>query len=222
MKKGKINIIEIYSQSRFIQDLLAQIYEEISVETFSYSALTFTNTESIAIIDIKNQMVFDDFIKLYLDLPVLYPVIILLPDGIKSTQKLESNLVTIIPKPLDCRILIKTIDSCSAVCLYRFSDSLFLDTKTLNIIKILDKKRIETKLTQIEYKILKYLIELKQKYIEEVVTEKEIATNVLGYHALSNTNTIKTHMHRLRQKLGADSSIIKRRINKYSIDSFQE
>ena len=220
MNKDKIKTITIYSQYNFIEDLLTQICKDFSLKTVPYSYLTPTaiSTElSIAVIDIKNQIVFNEIIKPYLQLYAPHPLIILAPNNLVTAEKFSSGSVTTLFKPLRYDTLLKTISYRAKSFIDKLANNIFLNAKTLSITKISGKKKTEIKLTDLEYKILKYLLEIRENSVKKTATEKEILTNVFGYHTLSNTNTLKAHIHRLKQKLGIDSSLITRSSNKYAI-----
>jgi hypothetical protein len=211
MKNSKIKNIAIYSESNFISKILSQLCKDFLLETFPYSCFTSTtiNTKpSIAIIDIKNQMVFDKIIEPYLSFYEFYPVLLLATSElmIPKNSFTTNSSIDILRKPLKYKALIEKIYNRSSNCIDQVSSNIFLNSKTLNLIRILNKEKIETKLTELEFKLLKYILDV------QAATEQEILNNVFKYNSLSSTNTFKVHLHRLKQKLGF--SIIERKDNR--------
>ena len=220
MNKNKIKTITVYSQYNFIENLLTQTCKDFFLKTTPYSSLTFTATNtkaSISVIDVKNQTVFNEIIKSYLRAHIFHFLIILAPNNLISAETFSHNSAIILFKPLKYQTLLKTINHYTTSFIDKLAHNVFLNAKTLSIIKISRKKKTEIKLTNLEYKILKYLLKISKSNNKKIATEKEILTNVFEYHVLSNTNTLKAHIYRLKRKLGIDLDIIKRSNNKYAI-----
>jgi len=218
MEKAKLEIISIYSESKFVSNFLAQTCQDICLETFPYSSFTSIppTSESISILDIQNQIVFDKFIKPVLRSHVFYPIILLVPSDLIIISSIPSNL-TILLKPLQYKLLLKSINSNKIKFVHKLSNNTFLNTKTSSLIKIFKGYSNEVKLTHLELEILNYLLKIRNNGSKESSSEQEILSDVFGYHALSHTNTLKTHIHRLKRKLGADSPIIQQKKNGYML-----
>jgi DNA-binding response OmpR family regulator len=258
MSTSKIKAITIYGESSFVPKILSQVFKDFLVETFPYSdfAATAINVRpSIVLADVRNQIVFDKAIKPYLQFYSLYPLILLIPNDIIIPEGCHGSQLEVLAKPVTHKELSIAIENHTLDCVCQITQDLFLNHKTMSLIKIAQNLSrttnglprryaprndgmiirhceehlprrssksegggdaaicwseqagagVETKLTSLEFKILKYLLEVK------ATTEKEILTNVFGYHDASSTNTFKVHLHRLRQKLGFD--LIERKDN---------
>ena len=214
MKSNNIKTITIYSDSNLIHKFLSQTCQDFLLKTAPYSHFTHTTTNiwpSISVIDVRNQILFDKTIKPCLRSHAFCPLLLLIPNDLIILETFSSNLITVLTKPIKYQALIKTINHYKTNCIYQLSCDTFLNTKTLNLIKILNNENIEIKLTQLEFKILKYFLEIQNNDEKNYATEKEILNHVFRYNDLSSTNTFKVHMHRLKQKLG--SNVIQRKNN---------
>jgi DNA-binding response OmpR family regulator len=247
MKTNQIKAITIYGESSFIPKVLSQVCKDFLLETFPYSdfAATAINARpSIVLVDVRNQMVFDKAIKPYLQFYSLYPLILLIPNDILIPEGCHGSQLDVLAKPLTYRELSAAIESRLVDCIYQISQDVFLNCKSMSLIKThlvkgsqLTKDglqqsfspsndecsgdqpytrhcersaAIHLQLTPLEFRILKYILETSSSS-KNATTEKEILTNVFGYHDASSTNTFKVHLHRLRQKLGFD--LIERKNN---------
>jgi hypothetical protein len=236
MRTSQIKAITIYGESSFVPKVLSQVCKDFLLKTFPYSdfAATAINARpSIVLVDVRNQMVFDKAIRPYLQFYSLYPLILLIPNDIIIPEGCHG--LEVLAKPVTYKELSVAIESHTVDCIYRISQYVFLNCKTMSLIKTHSvegghltkdglpprndgcggalpstrhcslRAAIHLQLTPLEFKILKHLLEVKS------TTEKEILTNVFGYHDASSTNTFKVHLHRLRQKLGFD--LIERKDN---------
>jgi hypothetical protein len=155
-------------------------------------------------------MIFDKIIEPYLYLHSLYPLILLAPGDFITSY----NSVDTMHKPLQYKALFEKINHLSNSPIHQVSHNIFLNSKTLNLIKISNHEKIETKLTDSEFKILSYLLEVGSS------NEKEILSEALKYNPLASTNTFHVHLNRLKQKLGKE--IIERKGNgDYAIPSLK-
>jgi hypothetical protein len=190
-----IKNITIYSDSNFLKEILGQICKDFLLTTstpHNFASNSICRAASIVLVDVKNQLIFEKLIKPYLSFYSLYPLLLFAPGDLVPPKNLD-----ILAKPVQYHALSRKINSLAANCIYKLSSDIFLNAKTLNLIKISQNEKTEIGLTDLEFRILKYLLEQK------VTSEKEILTNVFGYNNTSQTNTLKVHMHRLRQKLGS-------------------
>lgn len=193
----QIKNIAVYSESDFIPKVLGQTYKDFQLTCSPYDSFgkrSHFAQESIVIVDINNQMVFDNLISPYLALYTVYPLIMLIPNELVMLQHSYTCLI----KPLRYQDLYGKINGLIGSYVQKLSQDMFLNHKTLSLIRIAKEDRIETRLTDLEFKILKYILE------HRVTTEKAILSNVFGYNNAAQTNTLKVHMHRLKQKLGPD------------------
>ena len=124
----------------------------------------------------------------------LCPTIMLMPE---ATQ---FDSITVISAPFKYKELVTAIDKQATDYIFHIGSRTFVNDRTLTLIKISGKKPVEIKLTRIECSILKCLARAAQD--KKFVAEQTLLKTVFGYHPSVCTNTARTHICRLRQKIG--------------------
>lgn len=187
--------IIVYSELNLIHEILSQVYEKRIIEQRPLSRFQLQHSPSIIVIDLIGQInLTEDKIKSYLKFQALCFTIILLSNAVKL------NLPFIIPAPFKYTELTAAIDKQASDHIICIHSGVYLNDRTSVLIKASNNQLNEIKLTRIECDILKCLAQAAQT--GAVASEQTLLKIVFGYHPSACTNTVRTHIYRLRQKIG--------------------
>lgn len=195
MKSCFTSPITIYSELNFIHEILSQVYENRQIEHCPLSKFRLKDPPVIFVVDLVGQLdLTETRVKSYLKFAALCPTIMLMPE---ATQ---FDSITVISAPFKYKELVTAIDKQATDYIFHIGSRTFVNDRTLTLIKISGKKPVEIKLTRIECSILKCLARAAQD--KKFVAEQTLLKTVFGYHPSVCTNTARTHICRLRQKIG--------------------
>ena len=113
--------------------------------------------------------------------------------------------VVVVSKPFRLEYFLDMVLSCSNLFAHSSDGQLVFDKYVLDT----GKKELyntisnhNTKLTEREVSIIKYLY----KAHEKIVSKNELLSEVWGYNPEATTHTVETHIYRLRQKIEEENS----------------
>jgi hypothetical protein len=195
MKKASTrNIaINIYSESKLIHETLKQVYECGQINTVALAQFGLAEPQNILIVDLTHET--EKELKLYARFSSLCPTILL----VSNSVTVQGAIVLCAPVRLS--ELLDAIEQQPVGIVQPISRGVFINMRTLCLLKVSSTKVEEIKLTRSESNILKRLAAARR---HKAVTEKEILEAVFGYSSAATTNTVKTHICRLRQKIGKE------------------
>lgn len=190
--------IVIYSELNLIHEILAQVYPNRQLEMLKTNEFTLQKRQAIYIVDLTARIFKANDIERFIKFSALYPIIFL------TSNAYHDEKHTVIRAPFSYKELVDVIDRLSLHNhVFQISDNVFLNERTMDLIKISGKTLAEIKLTRVECNILKCLLQSAQN--NRAVEEETLLREVFGYESSKvTTNTVKTHICRLRQKLGKD------------------
>jgi DNA-binding response OmpR family regulator len=171
---------------------LKQVYEGRRIKTATLAQFGLGEPLHVLVVDLTQETKKKP--ELYARFSALCSTILLVS---KSNTTVQG--ATVLQAPVRLSDLLDAIDKKPVSTAQRISKGVFINMQTLSLIKVCGSKLLETRLTRTECSMLKCLAGGCGR---KAVTEKEILKSVFGYSSLASTNTVKTHMCRLRQKIG--------------------
>lgn len=190
--------IVIYSELNLIHEILAQVYPNRQLKRLNTNEFAFQKGQMIYVVDLTTRASKPNTIERFIKFSALHQIIFL------TLHDCHDEMHTVIRVPFSYKDLVEAIDRLSLNNhVLQISDNAFLNERTMDLIKVSGKALTEIKLTRVECNILKCL--LQSAHNNFAVDEETLLREVFGYESSKvTTNTVKTHICRLRQKLGKD------------------
>ena len=190
--------IVIYSELNLIHEILAQVYPNRQLKQLNTNEFALPKRQMIYIVDLTARASKSNNIERFIKFSAICPIIFLTLHACHDERQI------VIQAPFSYKELVEAVDRLSLHNhVFQVSDNVFLNERTMDLIKVSGKALTEIKLTRVECNILKCLLQSTSN--NHAVDEETLLKEVFGYESSKvTTNTVKTHICRLRQKLGKD------------------
>lgn len=202
--------INIYSEYDLVYKLLIQIYPQNIVRHYNSLILPELCDHNVLIFDCDsidwNKKLYDKFHNI-----LEFSVCILVTSG--KAPKIDSRAI-VLKKPFYYTSLIEEIDSINWRSIMYINPKIIINSNTKRLIKV-GSKSGAIQLTEREYGFVKYLYDRPAD--AGYASEKEILQNVFLYKGEVDSNTVKTHFYKIKQKIGDDFKFIEYTNNGYKL-----
>ena len=200
--------ILLYSGNAFLEELLRQSHPTYLIKPSTSLSLPQVSEQSIVI---ANDI---DYQEILHNLSYLCTVILL--EQTYGVKKFDTRIKSL-KKPIIYNDLIELIDSAKPYAI-PVSENIWINT-TMNVLVTIKKQQIFIQeLTAKEIILLKYLISEQSSD----KSKTSILQNVFGYGNAILTNTLETHLYRLRKKIEPDLSITYYEKKGYRLEKFTD